>query len=87
MSKELKSLQKLNATQNLCNVELIAHVAEVTLELKESKEKMTEMKRQEDYFMRQIRDLGTELEEAQSDLRTVVRSSQQRDEGYNSLRH
>ena len=87
VSKELKSLQKSNATQNRCNVELIAHVAEVTLELKESKEKMTEMKRQEDYFMKQIGDLGTELEKAQSDLRTVVRCSQQRDEGYNSPRH
>ena len=87
VSKELKSLQKSNATQNRCNVELIAHVAEVTLELKESKEKMTEMKRQEDFFIKQVRDLGTELEKAQSDLRTMVGSSQQRDEGYNSPRH
>ena len=79
VSKELKSLQESNATQNRCNVELITHVAEVTLELKESKEKITEMKRQEDYFIKQIRGLGTELEKAQSDLRTVFRSNQQRD--------
>ena len=87
VSKELKSLKESNATQNRCNVELITHVAEVTLELKETKEKMTDMKRQEDLFMKQIRDMGTELEKAQSDLRTVIRSSQQRDEGYDSLRH